>query len=644
MPLFDPGPDELSLPQRETEPEARAAELAEARASYRYTYAKPNLRGVAMLAELPKAERPDAGWLADIAGVAGKIIDNGHELAHEAGATPRAELLGLVGAIRKEGIARAFEELSDAVVRGRRTGQPARLYEYAELFQTWTLPDAATEATLDSNFARMRLAGPNPAWIRRVDPETGLADDFSVDATHFRAAIPDTGDSLEAALAEGRLYTCEYRELLGAKPGCSPVPAKVERTYAADPKAWDDAYAARQASYAELPNGARPKHLVAPLALFCVSRDTGALVPVAIQLHPQGQAPGGASSPVFTPRDGAAWLAAKLAVHSADSNVHEAISHLGTTHLVQEAFMLAMHNCLAARHPLHRLLAPHFEGTASINSAADASLVAAGGNVDSLLMPTIGDTIRIGATALRAWNFNEEIFPRQLERRGVADEVLRDYPYRDDGLLVWQAIEQWVRDYVHHHYPSDAEVGADPELQAFVAQVGAYQVEDASGRQVGGGIQGVGEGSQARVETRAYLVQMLTQIIWNGSAQHAAVNFPQAHEMAYSGLFSLALMGPPPSGGPFDDAALLQMLNSRELAHEQQVIGKLLGEVYYTRLGNYREGLISRPWFGRGAVHELEQAFQARLEDVERTIDTRNESRPSYRYLRPSEIPQSINI
>ena len=62
---------------------------------------------------------------------------------------------------------------------------------------------------------------------------------------------------------------------------------------------------------------------------------------------------------------------------------------------------------------------------------------------------------------------------------GDADRIQADCPlgvdarisvsvHRDDGRLVWGALERWVTGYVRHYYPSDAEVGADAELQQFV--------------------------------------------------------------------------------------------------------------------------------------------------------------------------------
>jgi len=260
-------------------------------------------------------------------------------------------------------------------------------------------------------------------------------------------------------------------------------------------------------------------------------------------------------------------------------------------------------------------------------------------------MPTIGDTIAISAEALRSYDFSSAIFPEQLKRRGVdCRDTIVDYPYRDDGLLVWEALEKWVRSYVGHHYPSDRDVVEDTELQAFVEQVGAYRVGDARGREVGGGIKGVGEG-EGGVEHRSYLVSMVTQIIWNGSAQHAAVNFPQAHEMAYAPNMPLALMGPVPATTSYRETDIRGLLPVREVAHHQVVIGNLLGGIYHTKLGHYpRLGPLRVGWFGSGRLDELEEALHAQLEHAEATIDARNRERPSYRYLRPSEIPQSINI
>lgn len=625
----NPLPPKLSLPQEDRDQEGRERALAAARDAYRYTYTKPNIRGLAMCESIPDDDAARHPYRAMLAALIGRLARNSAEL-DEPG---RDEVAALTTAVMSEGIDAALKLVASGLVEGKSDGAVSRFSAYAEVFREFRLPREATEAFLDSTFARMRLEGPNPAWIRQVDR---LPDDFGADESHYRAALGE-GDSLSAALAEGRAFMLEYRELTSLQPGSWPVPPEIQTDYAKDPKGWDAAYKAREADYATRP----PKHLVAPLALFAARKDTRALAPVAIQLFPNGHA--GEKYPVFTPRDGYDWIAAKACVNAADSTVHETISHLGLTHLVQEAFCLAMHNCLSARHPLHRLLLPHFEGTLSINTSADNALVNPAGFVDKLLLPTIGGCIQLSGKAVQRLDFNASMFPKQLAARGVDGDQLSAYPYRDDGRLVWAAIERWVRGYIEHCYASNDEVAADSELQAFVRQVGQYDTTDAAGRTVGGGIKGVGEDG-GQVSTRDYLIQMITQIIWNGSAQHAAVNFPQAGLMAYAGAFPLTLMKAVPTGTRCEEADYLAMLPHHRPTRIQLFILELLGGVHHTKLGYYPEGPLGASHFGPGALAALEEAYRQDLAGIESTISDRNKTRPEYPYLLPSQIPQSINI
>ena len=92
--------------------------------------------------------------------------------------------------------------------------------------------------------------------------------------------------------------------------------------------------------------------------MFAVPQGTGAgrrLQPVAIQV---GQQPGSGNPIVTRPPPNTAspdWDKAKTAVQIADGNYHEAVSHLGQTHLVVEAFIMATNNQLSG-HPVYTLL------------------------------------------------------------------------------------------------------------------------------------------------------------------------------------------------------------------------------------------------------------------------------------------------
>ena len=71
-----------------------------------------------------------------------------------------------------------------------------------------------------------------------------------------------------------------------------------------------------------------------------------------------------------------------------------------------------------------------------------------------------------------------------------------EYPFRDDGMLVWNAIGAFVSQYIDVYYTSDADVREDSELQEWMAEMGLET-------------KGHLEGTPERVESRAELVRLL---------------------------------------------------------------------------------------------------------------------------------------
>jgi arachidonate 15-lipoxygenase len=49
--------------------------------------------------------------------------------------------------------------------------------------------------------------------------------------------------------------------------------------------------------------------------------------------------------------------------------------------------------------------------------------------------------------------------------------LLKDYPFAEDGLAIYDIMHQWMREYVNIYYKSDANVTADVELQAWWKEV-----------------------------------------------------------------------------------------------------------------------------------------------------------------------------
>jgi len=325
------------------------------------------------------------------------------------------------------------------------------------------------------------------------------------------------------------------------------------------------------------------------------------------------------------------WLLAKTVVQIADANYHELISHLGRTHLFIEPFTIATNRQLASNHPLYILLKPHFQGTLAINDAAQSTLVSAGGSVDSLLAGTIATSRALAVHSVKSYKFDEAMLPVDLKNRGVDDpKLLPDYPYRDDALLIWEAIATWVKNYLSVYYFSDSDVTRDTELQAWAAELISNE---------GGRVTSFGQDGQIR--TLAYLIDAVTLLIFTGSAQHAAVNFPQGDMMDYTPAIPFAGYSPAPTEttGATKDS-FFAMLPTIDQAKGQLQLTYLLGSVYYTTLGDYGSG-----YFSDDRIQKPLRDFQDQLKAIEQTIQSRNETRiTNYSYLKPSRIPQSINI
>ena len=511
----------------------------------------------------------------------------------------KAEVKELLGFLHeKKGEKNSFESVEGALEWVDRlikvltpevdSGEKRRLEDYEDFFNTLEIPEISKELTNDAFFANLRVAGYNPLMLARMSSVPG---NLAITEEKLRLAPGFENDSLHIAMGQGRLYLADYKELALLEPGQNPA----------------------------------PKNVYQPIALFGVPAGGKDLAPIAIQVSQHVN-----SGNLFGPRDGQGWEKAKTCVQSSDSTYHELVSHLGRTHLLIEPFVVATHRQLDEDHPIHKLLIPHFEGTIFINGLAVDFLVNPGGSVDKLLQGTLESDLKLTAAGLLSVSFNESWLPTWMKNRGLDDDtMLPNYPYRDDGILVWQAIGEWCKGYVNTVYKSDVEMRNDERLMAWAAEVAADD---------GGRVKDFGE--QGELRTREYLAGALTMIIFTSSAAHAAVNFPQLGIMSYTPGVPLAGYKPPPNAEAPNAYDRIDMLPDLDMAKLQLVVLYLLGGVYYTRLGRYAEDHFTDP-----QIKQQLAVFQENLKQVTTTIERRNEKRNyPYTYLLPDNIPQSINI
>lgn len=574
LPAFDPDP--------ETRAAARTAKQAEY--VFNHAYVSP----LALVDDVPGRDRFPIDFTTQVLGKVMTYVAN----EADADSALRRQLRKMDTPLTDAALAASTAVRAVAGAVGKVIGLQAdsrrllSIDDYNSLFHVIGLPPICKDFELDSTFAELRLAGPNPMMIHRIDRPD---DRFPVTDEHFQVALP--GDTVAAAGAEGRLFLVDYKELEGVETGVGP--------------------------------GGLPKYLYAPLALFATDRTTKQLTPVAIQCK---QKPG-PENPVFTPDDGYNWRIAKTIVEIADGNYHEAVTHLGRTHLTVEPFAVAAHRQFGALHPLNVLLQPHFSGTMAINHLARQKLISTGGVVDQLLAGTISATLGLSARGVQNHAFKDQIPAATFRRRGVDDAAaLPNYPYRDDALLHWDAIRDWAAAYLRCFYRSDAEVADDLEVAGWLTEVSA---------KTGGRISGV---EPAR--TLAELVDVTALVIFTASAQHAAVNFPQYDIMSYAPAMPLAGYAPAPTAKTgATEADYLAHLPPRDMAVLQMNTGYMLGSCHYTRLGHYDPGCLREL-----RLEALASRFAARLDAIEQTIAERNLHRRPYPFLLPSGVPQSINI
>lgn len=631
-----------SLPQNDSRAGRRQREkqLRESRQRYRWTDDMPNVVGVPMAAEVPSADEPSLPWLLLVAETGLKLAEN--FLAVKLEGDRRKGLAEDAAAVAKLAEVRArlattqtlkanhpdeaqtdlahelafaakhvafqhgdsFEELLadfKALVAQfeQETTQGNTLAEYEALFKTLPLPAIAQDFMDDASFARYRIAGPNPMLIRGID---ALPATLPLSDAQFRAVM-GADDSLTAALGEHRVYLLDYRELdfLAAVPGQT---------------------------------GGATKRVFAPIALFAIPQGGTHIVPVAIQC---GQDP--AKHPLFFPAAqgsalGWGWQMAKTVVQVAECNYHELFVHLARTHLMLEAFAVATHRCLAEAHPINILLVPHCIGTLFINNAAAKSLISPGSPIDDFFGAPIARSQQAAGSDRLGFDFYANMLPADLAARRVDDPArLPEYPYRDDALLVWAAIEQWIQDYVGVYYADDAAVTGDGELADWAASL----IAD-------GKIKGF-----KRIGTRAQLVDVLTMVVFTATAQHSAVNFPQKPLMTYApAITGAGWQDAPTRQDGHDEQRWLAMFPPTNLALEQLNVLYLLGSVHFRALGDYRSNHFPYlPWFEDHAIVKKGgplDRFQQSLRGVQTTIEARNTARPPYPFLLPNGIPNSINI
>ena len=453
------------LPQDEPNPAKRNDNLSSQQQAYRYDH--EYLKPLVLLKGVPAVENFSAQYIAERVAATAEIVPN---------------LL----AAKAKSFLDHLDELQD----------------YEDLFTLLPLPEVAKVYQTNNSFAEQRLSGANPLVIRLLDKDDERAKVLE-QIPSFKADFEPLFD-VRKELADGNIYITDYTGTDEHYRGPSLVQGG---TYEKG-----------------------RKYLPKPLAFFWWRRtgigDLGKLVPIAIQLDAS------IDRKVHTPfeQNPLDWLFAKICVQIADGNHHEMSSHLCRTHFVMEPISVGTARQLAENHPLSLLLRPHFLFMLANNHLGLQRLINPGGPVDELLAGTLGESLELVKDAYERWNIKEFAFPTEIKNRGMDNtDKLPHYPYRDDGMLVWEATYTFVSDYLQHFYPTSEDITGDTELQAW-----ASELSDQTNN--GGKVKGM----PASFTTVKELIEIVTTIIFICGPQHSAVNYAQYEYMTFVANMPLA--------------------------------------------------------------------------------------------------------
>ncbi|XP_035228513.1 allene oxide synthase-lipoxygenase protein-like [Stegodyphus dumicola] len=372
--------------------------------------------------------------------------------------------------------------------------------------------------------------------------------------------------------------------------------------------------------------------LCAPFALFYLNRHKE-LMPIAIQLL-QEKSP---NNPVFLPNDPPhTWLMAKIFYSNADASYHQSCTHLGFTHLLMEGVVICTHRNLSPSHPLYKLLAPHFLFLLAINSRGLDKLISPGGWVDKTMTLGRKGMFELIKKGISEWKLNVHgIVPNEIKSRGVQSDVLPHYPYRDDAMLIYLTIRKYVSKIVHRFYDTDDKIINDYELQQWRAEL----VKD---RKLGGcGLMGVPGDENNRFTDTEEVVDTLASIISTCSLGHAAANFQQYDDYAFTPNYPGILCADPPRDKtPLTENDILNAIPNKQTTLDIMVITKLLSTRATKSLGDFESQYMFHPTCVQAA-----KEFREELAEISRQIKLRNRAQAfPYDWLDPEYIPNAISI
>ena len=199
--------------------------------------------------------------------------------------------------------------------------------------------------------------------------------------------------------------------------------------------------------------------------------------------------------------------------------------------------------------------------------------------------------------------------------------AIKDYPFANDGLMLWDALLEWMTEYVHHYYPDEKAIKNDKELKAWWKEIMEKGHPDKKK-----------EAGWPALKTPKDLIQIVSTIAWVGCGHHSAVNFIQyAHAGYFPSRPSIARTNMPTEdldqipeefiNNP--ESVLLEAFPS--VAQASTVAQTMLILSAHSPDEEYIGSKIEAAWEENPIIAKAFQKFKGRLDNLDKSIDEKNE-------------------
>lgn len=381
-------------------------------------------------------------------------------------------------------------------------------------------------------------------------------------------------------------------------------------------------FVADYSDYAQFNDPEAPNKYVAPIiGFFCYNKDTQKLMPLAIRVISLDDNDVSLTYTSYDTKD--EWTLAKMALESMDI-AYQQTQHMAETHAITIPIRVELFRHMSAQHPISALLLRHSAADFGLELKASEDLL----NASTILDQTFGYGAT-GATRFIDYQLRNKFsmkndFVHDMRARG-----LHHIPNHKFGLYAemhYNAISDFVEDYLHAYYASEDEICADFELQNW-AQACAQvpHLHD----------------FPAKIDSFKTLHKLLTQLVFQCAVKHHAMNGGPSWDATAVPYSTPALWKAMPTAKlqPGESLDLMEYTIPKTLAPKLIALAS-----NFNRAPPVSESLLSaykaEPFASETVLADAIAEFESNLEDIDAFIvDREKDEKWPYHLLRPGRLP-----